>query len=161
MTNEQILEKIFSTFHASNLVLQQQYRERGFKTYSKLISCLLVAEENNRLLLNNHHTQPTGSKLLPENSAALHEANATSSRRGRGRYHGSHGAILMDMVVVMAVMGVEMVVEIIIIHGLIPIFRRTMRTMQRINKRKLQMKIFAIDVGCLDIGPVPVVRHNI
>ncbi|KAL0445560.1 UNVERIFIED_CONTAM: hypothetical protein Slati_1683900 [Sesamum latifolium] len=89
--DEQILKKIFSTFHASNLVLQQQYRERGFKTYSELISCLLVAEENNKLLLNSHHTQPTGFKLLPENSMALLEANATSSRKGRGRYHGSPG----------------------------------------------------------------------
>ncbi|KAL0454748.1 UNVERIFIED_CONTAM: hypothetical protein Slati_0814000 [Sesamum latifolium] len=89
VTDEQILGKIFSTFHASNLVLQQQYRERGFKTYSELISCLLVAEENNQLLLNNHHTQPTGSKPLLENSAALPEANATSSRNGHGRYHGS------------------------------------------------------------------------
>ncbi|KAL0433728.1 UNVERIFIED_CONTAM: hypothetical protein Slati_2707100 [Sesamum latifolium] len=89
VTDEQMLEKIFSTFHTSNLVLQQQYRERGFKTYSELISCLLVAEENNQLFLNNHHTRPTGSKPLPENSAALPEANATSSRKGRGRYHGS------------------------------------------------------------------------
>ncbi|KAL0411297.1 UNVERIFIED_CONTAM: hypothetical protein Slati_3719400 [Sesamum latifolium] len=84
-----MLKKIFSTFHASILVLQQQYRERGFKIYSELISCLLVAEENNQLLLNNHHTRPTGSKSLPENSAASPEANATSSRKGRGRYHGS------------------------------------------------------------------------
>ncbi|KAL0418891.1 UNVERIFIED_CONTAM: hypothetical protein Sradi_1302600 [Sesamum radiatum] len=50
---------------------------------------LLVAEENNQLLLNNHHTPPTGSKPLPENLAALPEANATSSRKGSGRYHGS------------------------------------------------------------------------
>ncbi|XP_011100991.1 uncharacterized protein LOC105179093 [Sesamum indicum] len=50
---------------------------------------MLVAEENNQLLLNNHHTRPTGSKPLPEISAALPEANATSSRKGRGRYHGS------------------------------------------------------------------------
>ncbi|KAL0396682.1 UNVERIFIED_CONTAM: hypothetical protein Scaly_0116600 [Sesamum calycinum] len=73
VTDEQMLEKTFSTFHASNLVLQQQYRE----------------QENNQLLLNNHHTRPTGSKPLPENSAALPEANATSSRKGSGRYHGS------------------------------------------------------------------------
>ncbi|KAL2227104.1 UNVERIFIED_CONTAM: hypothetical protein Sindi_2069100 [Sesamum indicum] len=89
VTDEQMLEKIFSTFHASDLVLQQQYRERGFKTYSELISCMLVAEENNQLLLNNHHTRPTRSKSLPEISATLPEANATSSRKGRGRYHGS------------------------------------------------------------------------
>jgi hypothetical protein len=35
--DEDMLEKIFSTFHASNLLLQQQYRERGFKKYSELI----------------------------------------------------------------------------------------------------------------------------
>ncbi|KAL0370843.1 UNVERIFIED_CONTAM: hypothetical protein Sangu_0402400 [Sesamum angustifolium] len=64
----------------------KQYRECEFKTYSELISCLLVAEE---LLLNNHHIRPTGSKSLPENSAALPEVNATSSRKGSGRYHGS------------------------------------------------------------------------
>ncbi|KAL0387428.1 UNVERIFIED_CONTAM: hypothetical protein Sradi_2624600 [Sesamum radiatum] len=29
VTDEQMLEKTFSTFHASNLVLQQQYRERS------------------------------------------------------------------------------------------------------------------------------------
>ncbi|KAL0368344.1 UNVERIFIED_CONTAM: hypothetical protein Scaly_1053300 [Sesamum calycinum] len=151
-----MLGKIFSTFRASNLILQQQYRERGFKTYSQLISCLLVAEENNQLLLNNHHTRPTGSKPLPENSAALPEANATSSRKGHGRYHGMPRAILMDVVMVMAVMAV--VVEIIIIHGfLVPIFRRTMGTRQRINKRKQQMEIFVIDVGCLDIGPIPII----
>ncbi|KAL0363926.1 UNVERIFIED_CONTAM: hypothetical protein Sangu_0490200 [Sesamum angustifolium] len=89
VTDEQILEKIFSTFHASNLVLQQQYMECGFNTYSELISCLLFAEENNQLLLNNHHTRPTGSKPLPKNSVALPEANVTSSRKGSGRYHGS------------------------------------------------------------------------
>jgi hypothetical protein len=44
ITDEDMLEKIFSTFYASNLLLQQQYRERGFKKYSELISCLLVAE---------------------------------------------------------------------------------------------------------------------
>ncbi|KAL0325285.1 UNVERIFIED_CONTAM: hypothetical protein Sradi_5097800 [Sesamum radiatum] len=163
--DEQMLEKTFSTFHASNLVLQQQYRERGFKTYSELISCLLVAEENNQLLLNNHHTRPTGSKPLPENSAALPEANATSSRNGSGRYHGSpqSHSYGRGVVVVMAVVavGMAMIVEIIIIHGLIPIFRRKMGSRQRINMRKLQMEIFAIDVGCLDIGPIPVVRHNI
>ncbi|KAL0302308.1 UNVERIFIED_CONTAM: hypothetical protein Scaly_2566700 [Sesamum calycinum] len=89
VTDEQMLEKTFSTFHASNLVLQQQYREHGFKTYSELISCLLFAEENHQLLLNNHHTNPTGSKPLYENSATLPEANATSSRKGSGRYHVS------------------------------------------------------------------------
>jgi hypothetical protein len=56
ITDEDMLEKIFFTFHASNLLLQQQYRERGFKKYSELISCLLVAEQNKELLIKiiNH-----------------------------------------------------------------------------------------------------------
>nr|XP_028952699.1 uncharacterized protein LOC114822487 [Malus domestica] len=33
ITEEDMLEKIFSTFHASNMLLQQQYRERGFTEY--------------------------------------------------------------------------------------------------------------------------------
>jgi len=44
ITDEDMLEKTYSTFHASNLLLQQQYRERRFTKYSELISCLLVAE---------------------------------------------------------------------------------------------------------------------
>jgi len=55
ITDDDLLEKkTFSTFHASNMLLQQQYRERGFKKYSKLISCLLVAEQNNELLINKN-----------------------------------------------------------------------------------------------------------
>ena len=40
-----MMEKTFSTFHASNVLLQQQYREKGFKRYSELISHLHVAEK--------------------------------------------------------------------------------------------------------------------
>ena len=61
VTDEEMLEKTFSTFHASNVLLQQQYREKGFKKYSELISCLLVAKQNNDLLMKNHETHPSGS----------------------------------------------------------------------------------------------------
>ncbi|XP_051115204.1 uncharacterized protein LOC127240527 [Andrographis paniculata] len=53
------MEKILSTFHASNIVLQQQYREIGFQKYYELITCLLLAEQNNELLLKNHESRPT------------------------------------------------------------------------------------------------------
>ncbi|KAM1397418.1 hypothetical protein ACFX2I_015001 [Malus domestica] len=43
ITEEMLLEKTFSTFHASNMLLQQQYRARGFTEYNQLISVLLVA----------------------------------------------------------------------------------------------------------------------
>ncbi|KAI5338977.1 hypothetical protein L3X38_018249 [Prunus dulcis] len=97
-------KKTLSTFHASNVLLQQQYRHSGFKKYSELVSCLLLAEQNNELLLKNHQSRPTGSAPLPEINAASQEVNATSSRgsihkRGRGgkrgRWQGSrkdHGA---------------------------------------------------------------------
>ena len=65
ITDSDMLEKSFSTFHASNLVLQQQYRERGFKRYSELISCLLVTEQNNELLMKSHQSRPTSSVTFP------------------------------------------------------------------------------------------------
>ncbi|XP_021769517.1 uncharacterized protein LOC110733739 [Chenopodium quinoa] len=61
----EMLEKTYSTFHANNIILQTQYREKGFKKYSELISCLLVAEQNNELLMKNHESRPTGSTPFP------------------------------------------------------------------------------------------------
>ncbi|XP_028792888.1 uncharacterized protein LOC114748617 [Neltuma alba] len=85
ITDEDLLEKIFSTFHASNVLLQQQYREKGFKKYSKLISCLLVAEQNNELLMKNHEIRPTGSAPFPEANVTVCNNHHT---RGRGRGGG-------------------------------------------------------------------------
>ena len=45
-------KKTFTTFHASNVLMQQQYRERRFTKYSELIACLLVTEKNNELIIN-------------------------------------------------------------------------------------------------------------
>ncbi|KAI5343066.1 hypothetical protein L3X38_010942 [Prunus dulcis] len=59
ISEEDMLEKTLSTFHASNVLLQQQYRHSGFKKYSELVSCLLLAEQNNELLLKNHQSRPT------------------------------------------------------------------------------------------------------
>ncbi|XP_009782108.2 uncharacterized protein [Nicotiana sylvestris] len=60
------------------MVLQQQYREMGFKKYSELILCLLVAEQHNTLLLKNHEARPTGS-------APLHKANMAARRDKYGK----------------------------------------------------------------------------
>ncbi|XP_021739713.1 uncharacterized protein LOC110706108 [Chenopodium quinoa] len=73
VTDDQMIEKTLTTFHASNILLQEQYRERGFKKFNELMSVLLVAEQNSDLLLKNHNLRPTGSL------ATRHEANATSS----------------------------------------------------------------------------------
>ncbi|CAM8954323.1 unnamed protein product [Rhodiola kirilowii] len=55
-TDDEMLEKTLSTFHASNVTLQQQYRVRGFQRYSELIACLLIMEKNNELLIKNHQS---------------------------------------------------------------------------------------------------------
>ncbi|KAM2630745.1 hypothetical protein TB1_029577 [Malus domestica] len=93
ITEEMLLEKTFSTFHASNVLLQQQYRARGFTEYNQLISVLLVAEQNNELLMKNHNSRPTGSAPFPEVNAASLERNTISShgnnyKRGRGHKQG-------------------------------------------------------------------------
>ena len=83
ITDEDMLEETYTTFHVSNVLLQQQYRERRFSKYSELIACLLVAEQNNELLLKNHQSRPTGSIPLPEANATIQV-----NRCGRGRGHG-------------------------------------------------------------------------
>ena len=86
ITDEDMLEKTYTTFHASNVLLQQQYRERHFTKYSELIACLLVAEQHNKLLLKNHQSRPTGFIPLPEANATIQV-----NRCGRGREYGYYG----------------------------------------------------------------------
>ncbi|XP_021758379.1 uncharacterized protein LOC110723336 [Chenopodium quinoa] len=93
ITDAEMLEKTYSTFHANDVVLQTQYREKGFTKYSELISCLLVAEQNNELLMKNHESRPTGSTPFPEANATSHsgkeqKARDYASSRGRGRGRG-------------------------------------------------------------------------
>ncbi|XP_073129044.1 uncharacterized protein [Henckelia pumila] len=92
ITDDDFLEKTYSTFHASNVLLQQQYREKGFKKYSELISCLLVAEQNNELLMKNHEIRPTRANPFPEVNVAMHDEkrkqNKTEFGRGSGHGHG-------------------------------------------------------------------------
>ncbi|XP_026419679.1 uncharacterized protein LOC113315628 [Papaver somniferum] len=65
---------------------KSQYRERQFKKYSKLISCLLVAEQNNESLLKNHQSHPAGSTVAPEMNATESRGNAPESC-GKGYKH--------------------------------------------------------------------------
>ena len=87
-----MLKKTFTTFHALDMLLQQQYPKHWFTKYSELISCFLVAKQNNKLLMRNHRSCPTGSKPFPEVNEIL------SQTRGQGHghernpwYHGSYG----------------------------------------------------------------------
>ncbi|KAK9733726.1 hypothetical protein RND81_04G087600 [Saponaria officinalis] len=92
ITDIDMLEKIYSTFHANNVVLQTQYREKGFTKYHELISCFLVAKQNNELLMKNYESRPTDSTPLPEanvtsyNEKGHYRDHASSSGRGRGGY---------------------------------------------------------------------------
>nr|XP_009767987.1 PREDICTED: uncharacterized protein LOC104219048 [Nicotiana sylvestris]XP_016492567.1 PREDICTED: uncharacterized protein LOC107812051 [Nicotiana tabacum] len=62
-----------------------QYRERNFKKYFELISCLLVAEQRNTLLLKIHEARPTGS-------APLSEANMVARRdKSEKKQNNNHG----------------------------------------------------------------------
>ena len=80
-----MLEKTFSTFHASDFLLQQQYYEKGFKKYSQLIACLLVDEQNNELLMKNHEARPTGSTPFPEVNVTAYQPHNQIQGRGCGR----------------------------------------------------------------------------
>ena len=72
------LKIFFTTFQALNVLLQQQYQEHRFTKYSELISCLLVAKQNNELLMRNHQSRPIGSEPFPK-------VNTISSQtHGRG-----------------------------------------------------------------------------
>ncbi|XP_049388695.1 uncharacterized protein LOC125853067 [Solanum stenotomum] len=74
-------------------------KERGFKKYFELISCLLVAEQHNTPLLKTHEARPTGTALLLEaNKVEAHgqskedkiqiRAKIMCGRgNGRGRYN--------------------------------------------------------------------------
>ncbi|XP_039050690.1 uncharacterized protein LOC120191881 [Hibiscus syriacus] len=95
ITDAKTIEKTYSTFHANNIVLHTQYHEKGFKKHSELISCLLMAEQNNELQMKNHELRLTGSAPFPEanvktkNGQELKETNhANGSGKGRGRGRG-------------------------------------------------------------------------
>lgn len=90
-TDNDVLEKTLSTFHPSNVLLQQQYCEKGFKKYFELITCLLVAEQNNTLLMRNHEVHPTGSAPFPE-ANIIARSNQSETRQDNHCDHGQgHG----------------------------------------------------------------------
>ncbi|XP_074342463.1 uncharacterized protein LOC141680028 [Apium graveolens] len=87
ITDNDMLEKIYSTLYANNMLLQQQYHERGFTKYFELISVLLLAEQNNELLLKNHQARPTGSTPFPEVNLVTNNEYRDNKSFGRGRGH--------------------------------------------------------------------------
>ncbi|KAK9733469.1 hypothetical protein RND81_04G069700 [Saponaria officinalis] len=92
---EYLTKKTYQTFHDSQLLLSQQYRQRGFKKYSELISCFLVAEQNNEIFLKNHQSRPTGYDPFPEVNAIKYDhknkgLDHVSSRGRDGQFKRSY-----------------------------------------------------------------------
>ncbi|GKA66315.1 hypothetical protein Tco_0766123 [Tanacetum coccineum] len=92
VTEADMLEKTFSTFHASNINLQQQYRLQNFKRYSDLNVNLLVAEENNEFKRGRGNPRGRGRghyghNRFPNRNYTYHRGgyNGHGRRRGRGR----------------------------------------------------------------------------
>ncbi|XP_019178315.1 PREDICTED: uncharacterized protein LOC109173529 [Ipomoea nil] len=82
VSDKDLIEKTLSTFHASNLVLQQQYRAKNYTQHVELISALLVAEKHNQLLMRNHNARSVGSAPVLE---AHHVAQSSNIRGNQGR----------------------------------------------------------------------------
>lgn len=89
LTEEEILEKTYSTFPASHVILSQQYRAKNYTKFSELITVLLLAEKNFDLLMKNNEARPVGTKPLPEvNVVSKHNRGNES---GEGPSHQKRG----------------------------------------------------------------------
>ncbi|XP_070662307.1 uncharacterized protein [Malus domestica] len=85
LTESDLLENTYSTFHATNIVLQQQYRAQKFTKFSDLISALLFTEKQNQLLMKNHQARPTGLNAAPEAHTTYYSSHKRRKNlRGRG-----------------------------------------------------------------------------
>ena len=89
VTDAEMIELTLSTFHPSNIILQQQYRERNFKRYSDLSVVLSLAEQHNDLVWKNHNMRPIGSQTIREtHSTKTHVPKAHAlEHKGRGNYN--------------------------------------------------------------------------
>ena len=83
ITDAEMLEKTYTTFHTSKLTFQQQCRLQGYTKYSELFRVLLV-EEQGELLIKNQQSHPPRDKAFPE----ANEVTIKSHKRGR-RYKRS------------------------------------------------------------------------
>ncbi|KAG7578737.1 Ribonuclease H-like superfamily [Arabidopsis thaliana x Arabidopsis arenosa] len=83
-----MIEKTLQTFHPGNVLLQQQYRAKGYTKYSELMQVLLVAEQNNEIVMLNHQSRPTGSAPFPEVNVTSSNYNNYGHKRGRGNERG-------------------------------------------------------------------------
>ena len=86
-----MLEKTLTSMHKENLVLMQQYRKRRFTKYSELLSCLLVAEQNNELLMKMHGIRDSGTTPAPE---ALAYGSKPPNKKKKQKKKGKNKRVL-------------------------------------------------------------------
>ena len=156
ITDEDMLEKTFTTFHASNVLLQQKYKERRFTKYSELISCLLIAKQNNELLMKNHQSRPTGFESFLEVIVISPKTYGRGRGRSRGRGHGQNSRHYNNHPSNPSKGKTHFLAR----SGIMVRQNKKMEKMYIKNLSRL-LKRLAIDVEWKDIGLVFVVRPNI
>ena len=82
LSDNDLLEKTYTTFSSSDNLLQKQYRQSKFIKFSMLITLLLLDEKNSLILIRNNNSHPTGSKAI-----SLAEANASHKPHPRHEIH--------------------------------------------------------------------------
>ncbi|KAM1438922.1 hypothetical protein ACFXTO_012843 [Malus domestica] len=89
LTEEDLLDKTYLTFFATNLVLQQQYRAQT--KFLDLISVLPLAEKQNQLLMKYHQARLIGATVMPEAHYSMNQRLKCQKRRGSAARspHGS------------------------------------------------------------------------
>jgi len=63
---EKIEKDFVKRSHLAQMILQQQYHERGLTVYSDLMKTLLQAERHNELLIWNTNQGPIGANPMPQ-----------------------------------------------------------------------------------------------
>lgn len=83
LTKHDFLEKTYSTFHATSIVMQKQYTAHNFTKLSNLISVLPLDEKNSHLLMKNHQERTTSSSVVLEAHVNKYQGQNRLNKHGR------------------------------------------------------------------------------
>lgn len=83
LTEHDFLENTYSTFHATNIVMQKQNRAHNFMRLSNLIYVLTLAEKNSHILMKNHQERPTSSSAVLEAHVNKYRGQNQLNKHGR------------------------------------------------------------------------------
>ncbi|KAK8325967.1 hypothetical protein V6Z12_A11G087200, partial [Gossypium hirsutum] len=90
ITDAEMLEKTYSTFHANNVVLQTQYREKGFQKYSELIFLSPSGGAKQRAANEKPRITPNWLCSILWSECDSVRGRGRSRGRGRGHFKNSH-----------------------------------------------------------------------